>query len=202
MSEMEFDMAAVPLQFGDDNKIYFGQGKAIELTDIVPSVDISDLKLKLAQAQTYESTLDVLKANGIDTKNFIEQNSPLMILTSKEGIQITLNVDPDQKLTLDFELDPDVALQLQDMAVRDSGISMKDIEEFLVSHGLLKENRDGVVHTDEEHGFVHEDANMSKNSLFGVGDKSMTEEARDVTQEEMYRRRQRERNNELEEPSR
>jgi len=193
MSEMGFGMAAVPLQFGEDNKIIFGQGKAISLEEITPPVDIARLKAELAQAQTYEATMDVLKANGVDTKAFIEQNSPLMILTSPEGTQISLNTAPDQKLTLNLQLDPELALELQDAAARDSGISMKEIEDILIARGLMEEKRQDVVHTDEERGFVHEDANMAPDSVFGVADKSMTETQRDVTQEEMYRRRQRER---------
>jgi len=165
----------------------------MRLEGIVPSIDIENLKVELAQAQSYEATMDVLKANGVDTKPFIEQNSPLMILTSPEGTQISLNTAPDQKLTLNLQLDPELALELQDAAARDSGISMKEIEDILIARGLMEEKRQDVVHTDEERGFVHEDANMAPDSVFGVADKSMTETQRDVTQEEMYRRRQRER---------
>jgi len=193
MSEMDFGMAAVPLQFGEDNKIIFGQGKAISLEEITPPIDIARLKAELAQAQSYEATLDVLMANGVDTKAFIEQSSPLMIMTSPEGTQITLNTTPDQKLTLNLQLDPDLALELQDAAARDFGISMKEIEEILIARGLMEEKQQDVVHTDEEIGFVHEDAQMAPDSVFGVADKSMTETQRDATQEEMYRRRQQER---------
>lgn len=193
MSEMGFGMAAVPLQFGEDNKIIFGQGKAMSLEEITPPIDIAKLKAELAQAQSYEATLDILQANGVDTKAFIEQSSPLMIMTSPEGTQIVLNTAPDQKLTLNLQLDPDLALELQDAAARDSGISMKEIEEILIARGLMEEKRQDVVHTDEELGFVHEDANMAPDSVFGVADKSMTETQRDATQEEMYRRRQQER---------
>jgi len=193
MSGMDFEMSGVQLQCGKDNKLIFGQGKAITLEEIVPPVDIAMLKAELAQAQSYEAKLDVLKANGVDTKAFIEECSPLMILTSPEGTQITLKTDPDQTLTLNLQLDPDLALELQDMTARDSGVSMKEIEEVLIARGLMEEKRQDVVHTDEERGFVHEDANVAPDSVFGVGDRSMTETQRDATQEEMYRRRQRER---------
>ncbi|MBP3283894.1 MAG: hypothetical protein J6M02_00130 [Clostridia bacterium] len=193
MSEMEFGLAATSLRFEEGNTIHFGQGKAIQLEGITPPVDIARLKAELAQAQSYEATLNVLKANGVDTKAFIEANTALMILTSPEGTQLMLNTNPDEKLTLNKTLSPEVALELQDAAARNSGISMKEIEEILVARGLMEEKRPDVVHTEEDRGFVHEDANMAPDSVFGVADKSQTEAVRDATQEEMYRRRQHER---------
>lgn len=110
-----------------------------------------ELDKMIFETDTFEQAYDLLMENGASA--YISINSNIITYSAKEGMVLFIkNGSTQDKIVLDQELSPEVALQLQ--SAKDS----KEIEKILIENKLVKSPTEEMDReTMDKHGQIEVD---------------------------------------------